>query len=242
MSQIKEARDYIWALPLIGGILILISVFTPAYYATIYPVEEYYWMWGLSYVSVAGYGSETMFLPAEQPRQYLMPVFLSGLIPFILILFSSIALSISANAVRTGKTDLKQRENLWMAMGITLFVAPIIFAIGIDITTRNYIEFMIGSLPPGYNFWDVYNPGFAVIAPIIGAILSIVGSIASKKMRTRELYDSKPNYITQKQGGMITKTPIGQVSRNIKFCSECGHQLLYDGARFCPNCGEAIKY
>jgi uncharacterized paraquat-inducible protein A len=216
----------------------LISIFTPAYSATLYPVEEYYWMWGLSYTSVAGYDSRTVFIAAEEPSQYLMPVFLVGFIPFLLILICSLVLVISGNGVRTGRSDIEHRENLWIIMGIIMIVAPIIFIIGIDITTLNYIEYMIGPIPPGYNFWSVYDPGFAVIAPFIGAVLSIAGSIASKKIQPREV----PIFARQTQGGIITKTPIGQISHKIKFCSECGHQLLYDGASFCPHCGKAIKF
>lgn len=238
MNLIREPRDYIWALPLIGGILILISIFTPAYSATLYPVEEYYWMWGLSHATISGYGSRTVFLPTEEPAQYLMPIFLSGFIPFLLILICSITLLISSNAVRTGRSDIKHRENLWIVMGVVMFVAPIIFIIGIDITSINYIESQLGPLPPGLGFWDVYDAGFAVIAPFIGAVLSIAGSIASKKMKPREA----PIFVRQKQGGIITKTPIGQISHKVKFCSECGHQLLYDGAKFCPHCGEIIKF
>lgn len=238
MSLIKDPREYLWALPLIGGILILISIFTPAYSASLYPVEEYYWMWGLAYTSVTGYGSRTIFLATEEPAQYLMPVFLSGFIPFLIITIGSLTLVISSNAVRIGRCDIKQRENLWVIMGITMIIAPIVFIIGIDITTLNYVESQLGPLPPGLNFWDIYDPGFAVIAPFIGAVLSIAGSITSKKMQPREV----PIYATQRQGGMITKTPIGQISHKIKFCSECGHQLLYSGAKFCSSCGEAIKF
>ena len=238
MSLIKDLREYIWTLPLVGGVLMLISVFTPAYSANLYPVEEYYWMWGLNYVSVSGYGSQTIFIAAEEPSQYLMPVFLVGFIPFLLILICSLALVISGNAVRTGRCDVKHRENLWIIMGIIMFVAPIIFIIGIDITIKNYLEYVLGPMPPGYDFWGVYNPGFAVIAPFIGGVLSIGGSIASKVIKPREV----PIYARQKQGGIITKTPIGQVSHKINFCSECGHQLLYDGSKFCSSCGKAIKF
>ena len=76
-----------------------------------------------------------------------------------------------------------------------------------------------------------------VIAPFIGGVLSIAGSVASKKIQPREV----PIYARQKQGGIITKTPIGQVSHKINFCSKCGHQLFYDGAKFCSSCGEPIK-
>ncbi|MFW9880813.1 MAG: hypothetical protein ACFFG0_47735 [Candidatus Thorarchaeota archaeon] len=42
MNLIKELRDYIWALPMIGGVLILISFFTPAFYVDQIGYEVYY--------------------------------------------------------------------------------------------------------------------------------------------------------------------------------------------------------
>lgn len=241
MNLIKDLRQYIWTLPFIGAILILISIFTPSVYVDQYPIEEYYWMWGLYYASISGYGSRTLFLAAEGPTNYTMPIFITGLIPLLLIFLASIALLLSANAVRTGRSDSKNRENLWIVMGIAMIVVPIIYIIGIDITMMRYVEYQLeqiyGYVPTGLpDFWDVYDPGFAVIAPFVGAALSIGGSIASKMIKPREL----PIFVKQKQG-IITKTPIGQISRTINFCSECGHQLLYSGNRFCSHCGNEIK-
>jgi hypothetical protein len=206
-------------------------------------IEEYAWMWGLLYTSVPGYGSRTVFIANEQPRNFTMPIFLTGIIPFLIILVGSIALLISANAVRTGRSEIKHRENLWIIMGITMIITTIIYIIGIDITVTNFVEYQLeelyGYVPEGLaDFWDSYDAGFATIAPFLGAALSIGGSIASKKIQPREI----PIYIREKPGGMITKTPIGQTSRKINFCPECGHQILYDGSRFCSFCGKELKF
>ena len=237
MNLIKEPRDYIWALPIIGGVLILISFFTPAFYANLAGIEEYYWMWGLWYGSATGYGSDTLFIATEEPSQYMMPIFLSGIIPAVLILIGSIMLIASSNAVRTGRRDIKNVGNGWIGMGIMIIVASIIYIIGIDITMMNYIEYAIGPIPPGFDIWDVYDPGFAIIAPFIGAGLSIAGSIASKTIKPRE----EPIFIREQKGPIIKK-PIGEISHKINFCSECGHQLLHEGHRFCSHCGNELKY
>lgn len=245
MSLTREPRDYIWTLPIIGGVLVLISFFTPAHYASEFGVDANYWMWGIYHLSIPGYPSETIFMATDTfgPTRYTIPIFFSGFIPALLILISSIMLIVSANAVRTGKRDMRNAENGWIGMGLMLIISSIIYIIGIDITWTNlskYVyELQYGPVPPGYpGLWDIFDPGFAIIAPFIGAGLAIIGSIASKKIKPRDV----SMYPKPKLGGIITKTPIGQISRKIKFCSECGHQLLYDGARFCPNCGEAIKF
>jgi len=245
VNLIRESREYIWALPIFGGVLILISFFTPAFYADLMGIEEYYWMWGLFYVSVTVNGfdsTHTLFIATEEPSQYMMPIFFSGLIPAVLILICSIALIASSNAVRTGRRDIKNVENGWIGMGVMMIVASIIYIISIDITMINYVEYQLeqiyGYVPPGVpGLWDVYDPGFAIIAPFIGAGLSIAGSIASKTIKPRE----DPIFVGEKKGP-ITKKPIGEISHQIKFCSECGHQLLYSGTKFCSHCGSAIKY
>lgn len=115
MNLIKEPKDYIWALPIIGGVLVLISILTPAHYANELGIDANYWMWGLYHLSVTGYGSETIFMFTEKfgPSRYTMPIFFSGLIPAVLILICSIALIASSNAVRTGRRDIKNVENGW---------------------------------------------------------------------------------------------------------------------------------
>jgi hypothetical protein len=245
MSLTKNPRDYIWILPVAGSILVLISFFTPAHYASEYGIDANYWMWGLYTLSIPGYNTETIFMFTDKfgPLRYTIPIFLAGILPAILILISSLMIGTSANAVRRGKRDLINAENGWIGMGFMLIVASIIYIIGIDITWTNlskYVyELQYGPLPPDYpGLWDIFDPGFGIIAPFIGAGLTIIGSIASKRIKPRDM----TMYTRPKQGGFITKIPMGQVSRKINFCSECGHQLLYDGARFCPNCGETIKF
>lgn len=242
MNLIREGREYIWALPIIGGVLILISFFTPAFYADVMGIEEYYWMWGLFYISITGYGSDTLFIATEEPSQYMMPIFFSGLIPAVIILIGSIMLIASSNAVRTGRRDIKNVENGWIGMGFMMIVASIIYIIAIDITMMNFVEYQFeqayGYVPAGMpDLWDVYDPGFAVIAPFIGAGLSIAGSIASKTIKPRK----EPIFIGEKKG-LTTKKPIGEIFHQINFCSECGHQLLYGGSKFCSHCGNELKY
>jgi len=234
VNLIKDPNDYIWILPIIGGVLILISFFTPAFYADQIVIEEYYWMWGLLYGSEIGYGSDTIFIVTEEPSQYWMPIFFSGLIPAVIILIVSIMLIASSNAVRTGRRDIKNVENGWIGMGFMMIVASIIYIILIDITGTNLLEYRYVN---PRDFWDIYDPGFAVIAPFLGSGLSIIGSIASKTIKPRE----QPIFVGERKG-IITKKPIGEILHQINFCSECGHQLLYGRSKFCSHCGNELRY
>ena len=58
MIQVRENKKFIWGIALAGGILTIISFFTPAFYVEIYPVEEYYWMWGLFYGASTEIGTD----------------------------------------------------------------------------------------------------------------------------------------------------------------------------------------
>jgi len=187
----EDVRDYIWVAPLIAGILTLISFFTPAFYASQMGISEYNWMWGLSHVSISGYGSRTFFIPLEEPMQYTLPIFLTGIFTAIFILIGSIGFIAMANSIRKGIKKAKDSANAWIGMGILMIVGAIIYIIGIDITMMNYAEYQYlllypppAILPP---FWSVYNPGFAIIAPFLGAGISIVAGIASKIMKPREV-------------------------------------------------------
>jgi hypothetical protein len=233
----KEARNYLWVAPLIAGILTLISFFTPAVYANLYGIQENYWMWGLASVNVTGYGSQTFLIPLEQPTAYTVPMFLTGFFPAIVIFISSILFIYMANAVRNGRKTAKDLANVWIGMGITIIIGTIIYIIGIDITMINYIEYMLG-YPISMSIWDYYSPGFAVIAPFIAAALSIIGGIASKTLKTREVILSM-----KKEFPMAPEKVFNQPSEEItfKFCPNCGYKIVNPNNKFCTNCGFEIN-
>ena len=241
----RTTRDtkYIWAIALTAGILTLISFFTPALYIDTLQVEEHFWMWGLHYGSIPGYGSDTSLIPLEEPSKYMVPIFLSGIIPAILIFFSSIVLIAMANSIRTGRKDLKIAENKLIGWGFTLIVASVIYIIGIDITMKDLFEYILyDPWDPYYaipDVWDIYEPGFAIIGPFIGAALAIIAGVASKTIKPRE----EPIRIAEIKD-FITKTApapaptIGQIN----FCPECGQKLIQKGSKFCVNCGFELKF
>ena len=182
-------KDYIWTIPLIAGILLLISWFTPAAYYKGIESEEYFWMWGLWYTDSITSRSNTGFFLLEEPAKYMIPIFLSGIFSAIIILIGSIVLIISANSIRTGRKTTRDFASTWFGMSIIIFVAAIIYIIGIDITLTNLAEWVMTLLPPDSysvpDFWDFYNPGFALIAPFLSGTLVIVGIAVSKYISKR---------------------------------------------------------
>lgn len=246
MKVIKEYKNYIWIIILIVAVLILVSFFTPAFYYDRYPLEEYYWMWGLYYSASAEYGTDTLFIPMEEPSKYLIPIFLSGLIPALMIFIGSLALIAIANSVRIGKKDIKNVENKLIGVGIYLITATVIYLIGIQITMENYFEYLMEDLTDEYDYydivtpdlWDVYEPGFAIIGPFIGAGLTIAGGVASKVIKPPEeaiKIEERQDFIEK----VPTKTisPTEPISNEILFCPECGKKRLYTESKYCSHCG-----
>ncbi len=242
MNKIADIKDYIWTIPLIGGILLLISFFTPSAYATQMGISEYQWMWGLFHVDIYGYSPETDFFFNEEPIKYMIPIFLSGIFSAIIILITSIMLITSANSIRKGRKNSKEFENMWLGMGILIFIAAIIYMIGIHITTRNYLKWVISQLPSdGYiisDYWDVYEPGFGIIAPFLTGVLAIVGGIISKYVSKRKIIPIKEKVIPIKEKAIPTVEPsITKKLQVFNYCPECGQRITYKQSKYCPSCG-----
>jgi len=238
VRKVKDIKKYIWNSILIGGILTLLSFFTPAFYVNLYQVEEYFWMWGLHYGDITGYGSAFAFIPLEEPSRYMIPIFLAGLFPALLLLLSSIMLIVIAIGIRNGKRDLKYYGNRSIGWGITLILASVIFIVSISITMNSFIEYLFYEYLDGFtlDIWDVYNPGFAVIGPFIGAIIAIIGGIAIKTIKPRE----KPIRI-QELKKFIATMPEENKIVSFKYCPECGQELFHKEGKFCSSCGYELK-
>jgi len=235
VNKIADIKDYIWTIPLIGGILLLISFFTPSAYATVMGISEYQWMWGLFHVDIYGYSPETGLTLTEEPAEYMIPIFLSGIFSAIIILIASIMLITSANSIRKGRKNSKDFENMWLGMGILVFIAAIIYMVGIDITTKNYLKWIISQLPPDSytipDFWDVYDPGFGIIAPFLSGGLAIVGGVTSKYVSKREVIPLEKKAIPTAEPS-ITKEP-----KVFNYCPECGQKITYKESKYCSSCG-----
>lgn len=253
MREIKtNYAKYIGIVGLIGGILTLLSLLAPSFYASMGVIEEYFWMWGLHYGSISGYGSEISFIPTIEPIEYMLPIFIVSIIPAIIILAGSIKLIAISNSIRSGRKDIKTSANALFAVGITLIIGSIIFIIGIDITMNNFIEYLVyDPYDPYYyipDFWTIYSPGFATIGPFLGAVLAIISGIASKTIKldvglTRapevKSFISKTTQ-TPRPMPMSTSTSAPTINQ-INFCPECGQNIIQKGFKFCINCGFEFK-
>jgi len=171
--KLVEIKKYLWAFPLIGGLISLISFFTPAafffYRYPTYRTEFYRWMLDF-YVSLAFYdnGTETITTGLNTS--------LAGYISWIcsiLIIVLNLLIILSANKYRKGKTV---SENNWLIFALITITTTIMWMIVKEIYTRNSFD---------HSFWGLLSPGFGIIGPFLGASLEIIGFfLLKRKLRT----------------------------------------------------------
>jgi UDP-N-acetylmuramyl pentapeptide phosphotransferase/UDP-N-acetylglucosamine-1-phosphate transferase len=197
--------------PLIGGIVIIVSLLIPAAYyefkfGTMY-MYVYIWMWGLVYID-SNTGTITRF---HSDALFLVP----SLVCSAVICYSAIKLIISANQIDLPDVDIHKHKDMWRNMGILCIIVPFIW---VGWTGAYFSE-----------FWDFFSPGLGLFGIVIGGIIAIIGS----QMRETVYY---PQQSQQPQQQPITQHPSQVQMRLVKYCSKCGQQLERP-ANFCRICG-----
>ena len=227
MSKIK---DYIWTLPLIGGILALGAFFAPAAYAVESEEYIYLWIWALlSYQYYDYYWDEfdRGVIFSENPD-----VLVPSIICSVLIILSILVLIGSSLYYRKRMKDRKVNPIVWLGASLCILGSTIGWIVAIDNGMSS------PSLP---SFWSFFNPGFGVIGMFIGLILPIIGyggaRVSMKQKRETIQPLQKGVAVTETYDPITSTTP--QIS-NIVFCPECGSKLSKENQKFCMDCGTAI--
>lgn len=232
----NDTRNYNWAFPFIGGILIIIGLLTPASYGSALGITENFWMWGLWSISYIGIGTIVDF------TYYAPEVLVPGIICTILLLIGSFKILSKSYNVRMGKANFEKSHESWLGMGILFIVTAIIYIIGMQIGFGNYFRRIYGY---DVSFWGFYSPGFGVIAPFLSGILSIIGYVISKvspKQPREVIIPMKQEYLKTENGYTVPSQVDTDLTRSsFKFCPLCGYEIQETGQRFCGNCGELFK-
>ncbi len=145
-------RDHIWSFPLIGGILSLIGLFTPA---SIF-VGNFNWMWGFSFFD----GSPPLFL-------WSLLQFLLHLTPLIIILVSSIFAIVLSFLIRKNGDIQRFQKLIFINGGLFIFGS---------------FTYFFTSFSLIWPFWQFYLPGFAMIAPLISGAILIFGHLINTRL------------------------------------------------------------
>ena len=160
-----KIRKYLWILNLVGGLVILLSVFTPTSYNNTNPTLYYVWMNQI--------GVDADPLAIYLLRTDVTLVTISTILA--LVIFSSALLSITLTGVSL-RNSLPFKKLQWKMIVLALLaIASTLFW---SIMMESFYNFY------GYNHWSFtgggYSPFFGVIGPFIGAALLVVGSFARR--------------------------------------------------------------
>jgi hypothetical protein len=160
-----KIRKYLWILNFVGGIIILVSVFTPTSFNDTTPTLYYVWMNQI--------GVDIDPLDIYLLRTDVMLVFISTILA--VLLFSAGLLSVTLTATSLRNT-VPFKKLQWKAISFA------ILAIASSLSWIVMMESFYNIY--GYNHWvDLgggYSPYFGVIGPFIGAPLLIAGSFARR--------------------------------------------------------------
>ncbi|MHA2037865.1 MAG: hypothetical protein ACW972_01490 [Promethearchaeota archaeon] len=165
----KEIKKSVWGLPLIGGIITLIALLTPAAYVIYrspsFTNDFFLWMCSLFFSHRFEMGIYTTRIEFDIQLISLIPSIICSLIIAIL----SMVTIITANKYRKGTIDINVS---WVVSAVVIIFTTIIWMVMMEISRRVLY---------GHGFWGLFSPGFGVIVPFLGAGLEIVGYILLKK-------------------------------------------------------------
>ena len=223
-----EIKDYIWTLPLIGGILALGAFFAPAAYLEENLDYIYIWIWAL--LSYQYYDSwldefDRGVVFSDNP-DILNPSIICSVIIFLCIM----VLIGTSFYYRKRMKNSKVNPIVWVGASLCILGSTIGWMVAIEIAMSS------ASLP---SFWNIFNPGFGVIGMFIGSILPIIGygvARVSIKQKREPIQPAQEGMIIAKVPAVTTTPQTGK----IQFCSECGSKLSKENQKFCMDCGTAI--
>ena len=187
--------EHCYAFPLIGGILAIIALFTPAaYYA--YPLTDMgygmlVWMWGFVMRRNLGVSRIYFFnaVLGEEPDIFGTEFFgfLTSIVSTSAIAIAAFILIITAQRVKHGKMSDDKASIIWALMALIIIGACIFWII----TVEYYYGVYTGSLKKGYpkivkyifegaetdqfSFWAFFNPSIGIILPFIAATIALIG-------------------------------------------------------------------
>ncbi len=225
-------KNYIWVIPIVGGVLSLISMALPAIVSSELTADGYpspygldIWMIGFFELGPeSGWGMEELYdLTGGMGFRLNSTPFI---ISFIGVLIGAIA------AIGSGVLGFRKDFKKFIALlgGILMVAFSIIFIIWVEVEWKLYSGDTYDYL--GTTIHYKFSPGFGVIAPIIGGVIAIASFFmpeAPPRERKAPVVPTEPKETAQPQA-----VPPSQV----RYCPNCGAEVP---GEFCPSCGTVFK-
>jgi hypothetical protein len=221
--------DYMWAFPLMGGVISLLALLTPAGFLSEAGNIFSLWIWGLVSTRVFD-GFDYIEDIAFSDNIF---VITPSVIFSILIGVCAIVLISSAINCKKELKGVSGLKSTWLTPAILITISIIGWIISIE------LAFRLG--PYSMSFWEYINPGFGVIGMFLGSGLAIGGYIISKfyiRQIDEIIYFVNQPKASNSPVNLIESTQHGV---NIKFCPECGTKTEEKQQQFCRNCGFQLK-
>lgn len=169
--------DYLWIIPVIGTLLWLTSLTSPAanfsYSGFGFSITGYfyYWGYGLFEGSVIGFGSfSESFFPTDPIQQF----GIIGMV-FVLVFVGLINMRISFQ-VKSGDIDNESAAIPWLIMGAMVLVMGIIWIVMVEIMASQQVSQLTLGLF-NISFWEMSTPSYGIIGLIIGGILTLATGV-----------------------------------------------------------------
>jgi len=164
-SSVQKIAEKSWRISLIGGVISLLALLTPAASSGSYGMGFITWnMWLFGFNTFYEYGYGTTNFWTDMP----IPFSLSLIITFLIILSAILVLYKSFNLRRL---DINTSP-IFLWCGLLTIVAPIIFMVLFE------LYMLMGTT---MSFWSIMTPGFAIIGQFVGGALIIIGYILGKR-------------------------------------------------------------
>jgi len=233
-----DVKKYVWAIPVIAGILAIVSLLTPVASMNYMGIlSANLWIWNLYTYNIAMVpGSDFITEPT---------VMISGLIATILIIIGIVG-SLGTGIMLRNSDKLRKGIVPSAIMGIMFIIAGLLWLILVpaNFPMGNYFP----PAPPGgsLTFWAVgfggmsinlHTVGFGLIGGFLAAGISFGGAGAAK-------YYSKEREVVisdKKEKLPLTKEPTTSETSELKFCPECGAEIEDPDIKFCGKCGFDLK-
>ena len=239
MYKKTEIKDYSWVIPLIAGILAIISILTPTAYFSYGGVTWNWWMWDITTMGAFGYETVSIFISE-------MDFIILSIITTGAVLLIAVNLFIFSSTTKKRKLNTKNFEIMSVINAVSSIGIMIYYIVAIDIAFYDGLTIEGTIFPAGYHFWEVFNASFGIIFPFISATLSFIGIGVFRYYSKRKDYIIPPKigtineFIQPKMDAVKEYAPVSKMMGSLNFCPECGNKLLIADAKFCTNCG--FKY
>ncbi len=237
-----EPRN-VFIIPLIAGILVIISVFTPATFMTYGGTKDFLWLWGF-------YILDDPFLDIHL-RGFMVQVIHPSYISSILIGTGGIILIIYAIKLRLGRKEFKNMRDISILTAILIIAGEILWLVLVPLFFPT--EDFLGLSLPGdiLSFWrfhyigdtPLHYIGFGIIGGFIAAGLSFISIIVTHHYSKEELIKipervKVPEKMPEAEKQILPPKTVAPItSAEFKYCPECGTQIEGPNANFCTNCG-----